>query len=680
MSKFYDELKRRNVIKAAIAYIVVAWVLLQVLSIVLPSVEAPQWVMKTIMLIMVIAFPIWVFIAWVYEVTPEGLKKTENVSFDQSISTNTNKRLNVLILVGIVVAIAVTLLQPKAGYIASSDVVEYSIAVLPFDDMSAEKDTEWFCDGVTEDILTYLSKVEGLKVISRTSVMQYKDRKKTIPEIAKELGVAFIVEGSVRKHGNDVRITAQLIKANDEHLWADNYSGTMDNVFKLQSDVSQQIVQQLKIKISPEVKKKLEAYPTDNIEAYEAYLKGRSFMDKFDPENAKIAREFFEKAIELDPNYADAYAELGYANLFNGPKDSLIVFKNIDKALKLNPNSSRANSYKGFILNFMQKKPDEAFNYLEKAIKLNPNDAKAHDMLAAYYVNLRKGEKKDNLDKALYHINQAVTLDPFSVQSKAFNLMVLTQRGEVDKAEELFNKNIAMFSEDNKENAIRNMVAKRIELSKKENQTEAIQIYEDAIKKYPSQKANLTQLLAGSYDGIYNDQDAYLKYAKQAFEMDSTLTETINQYHTALVESGEFETAKKLMASDNYKKTIEKRNQLLDLQYYYYHKGDYKKSNEILEDSTMTNQNFRKALQYAQTKDLEKLNTVKGKLSNVNKAFVFAILKQRDSMYFYLNKEDINDQGAQFPNSRSEFDPYRKEPRYIEFLKKHKFPIEEQKN
>ena len=678
MSSFFEELKRRNVIKAAIAYIVVAWVLLQVFSIVLPNVNAPEWVMKTIMLFMVIAFPVWVFIAWVYEVTPEGLKKTESVSKDQSITATTNKRLNILILVGIVAAIAVTLFQPKAGYMSSLETAEFSIAVLPFDDLSSDKDSEWFCDGVTEDILTYLSKIEGLKVISRTSVMQYKDRKKTIPEIAKELGVAFIVEGSVRKHGNDVRITAQLIKANDEHMWADNYSGTMDDVFKLQSDVSQQIVQQLKIKISPEVKEKLESFPTDNIEAYEAYLKGRSFMDKFDPDNAKIGKEFFEKAIELDPNYADAYAELALATMFEGPKDSLIIYKYIDKALKLNPNSSRANSYKGIILNFVQKKPDEAFNYLEKAIKLNPNDAKAHDMLAVYYLNLKEGEKKDNLDKALYHINQAVTLDPFSVQSKVFNIMVLTLRDEIDKAEVLFNENMSMFSNDNKIQSIAEITFKKVELSKKGNQIDEIKIYQDAIKKYPFATAYLTQALASAYDGIYNDQETYLKYAKQAYEMDSTLFEAINTYHTALVESDEFDTAEKLMASENYKKNIDKRNQLIHLQYYYYHKGDYKKSNEILEDSLMTNQLARKAFQYAQTKDLEKLNKVKGKLSNVNKAFVFAILKQRDSMYFYLNNIII--QNAQLPNSRSEFDPYRKEPQYIEFLKKYHLPIDEQKN
>lgn len=681
MSKLFEELKRRNVIKAAIAYIVVAWVLLQVFSIVLPSVNAPEWVMKTIMLIMVIAFPVWVFIAWVYEVTPEGLKKTEKVDNDQSTSHTTNKRLNILILAGLVVAIALTLFQPKSGYIDTSDTAEYSIAVLPFDDLSSDKDTEWFCDGVTDDILTYLSKVEGLKVISRTSVMQYKNRKKTIPEIAKELGVSFIVEGSVSKYGNNVKITAQLIGANDRHLWADNYSGTMNDVFKLQGDVSQQIVQQLKIKISPEVKRKIETFPTENIEAYQAVLKGRSYMDKFDEENAKIGKGFFEKAIELDPNYADAYAELALATMaIGGAKDSLIIRKHIDKALKLDPNSSRANSYMGAILKFVYQRPDEAIHYLEKAIQINPNDAKAHDVMAAYYMNLIEGDKNENLDKALYHINQAVTLDPFSVQSKAFKVMVLLRRKEVDRAEALFDENFHMFSDGAKSNAVKFIIDTKIEFAIKENQLEAIKIYGEAIKKYPFEAAFFTQRLAGAFDGILNDQDNYLNYAKQAYEIDSSQTIVIGQYQEALLESGLFKEANILHHSENYKKVVSERDQFFDLYNYYYLKKDQQNQKKMLQDSFMINRPAFKAYSYAQFGDMDKLKTVMNKINSVSKVQVFAILKQRDSLYFYLNKDDISDSRAQFINSRPEMDPYRKEPQYIDFLRNHHFPINEQKN
>jgi TolB-like protein/Tfp pilus assembly protein PilF len=677
--KLFEELKRRNVIKAAIAYVVVSWVLLQVLSIVLPTVDAPQWVMKTMMLVMVIAFPIWVFIAWVYEVTPEGLKKTEKVSKDQSITATTNKRLNVLILVGIVVAIAVTLLQPKSGYI-SSNTNDFSIAVLPFDDLSSDKDSEWFCDGVTEDILTYLSKVDGLKVISRTSVMQYKDRKKTIPEIAKELGVSFIVEGSVRKHGNDVRITAQLIKANDEHMWAENYSGTMDNVFKLQGDVSQQIVQQLKIKISPEVEKQLQSFPTTNVEAYQAFLKGRSHAERFNKEDIKIAVEFFEKAIELDPNYAEAYAELGilWVNFRDENKEKGKAY--IEKAYELNPNSSTVNSYFGAALLNEDRGSKEGKKYLERALELNPNDARAQERMAMYYA-FSESDDHDNA-KAVEYVSKAVELEPFSTQANTFKTFALIDNNEFDKAESHMLEKKTLFPKDIFYNMRRYLIDHKIEFKVKENkdQTAAFDIYQEAISKYPENAAFLTQELAGAYDGILNDQDAYLKYAKQAYEIDSTLYDAISAYHEALLESGYFEEVEALQNSENYLKNTNKFRQLLNKHYYFYFKKDKQNQLNTLKDSLMTNQFTRKAFTYAQIGDKDNLKILIDKLNSTNKALVFAILKQRDSMYHYLNKEDITDIEAQFPNSRPEMDPYRKEPQYIEFLKKHHFPIDQQKN
>ena len=196
MSKLFEELKRRNVIKAAIAYAVVAWVILQVLSLILPNVGSPEWVMKTITILAIVGFPVWVFIAWVYEVTPEGLKKTEQVSEDQFIRNTTNKRLNVLILIGLVIAIGVSFIhRPNQSESNAKDLVELdnSIAVLYFDDLSSGGDSEWFCNGVTEDILTNLSKFKNLKVTSKTSTKRYKKSDKSIPEIARELGVSYIV-------------------------------------------------------------------------------------------------------------------------------------------------------------------------------------------------------------------------------------------------------------------------------------------------------------------------------------------------------------------------------------------------------------------------------------------------------------------------------------------------------
>ena len=276
--KFFNELKRRNVIKASIAYLVVNWVLLQLLSILLPIVEAPDWVIKTLILLMVLGFPIWIIISWVYEVTPDGLKKTSNVPEDKSITEKTNKRLNILIIIGLIAAIAVSFFNrsESAVFSSNSEVLERSIAVLPFDDM-CEEDTQWFCDGIAQDIFTNLSKIKGLKVISRISMERYRKTDKSIPEIAKELGVSFILDGSIRKHDDKVLISAQLINANDEHLWAENYNENLEDVFKIQQDVSKKIVNQLQIAISPEDERSLSTVPTDNIEAYKLYLKGRFY-------------------------------------------------------------------------------------------------------------------------------------------------------------------------------------------------------------------------------------------------------------------------------------------------------------------------------------------------------------------------------------------------------------------
>ena len=399
MKKFIEELKRRNVIKATLAYLVVAWVLLQFFTIILPIVDAPKWVLKILTLIMAIGLPIWIIFSWVYEVTPDGLKKTKQVSEDQSISVKTNKRLNILILIGLVVAIIVTLMRPTTILSTSSpDNIQYSIAVLPFDNMSADKDNVWFCDGVTEDILTYLSKIKGLTVISRTSVKQYKNHTKTIPEIARELDVDYIVEGSVRKYKNKVLITAQLINANDENLWAENYDRNLDDILKIQQEVSKEIVRELRITLSPEQEKSLEKFPTKDPEAYRLFIKGRSYADKRDDEDLIASIGFFQQAIDLDPEYADAYAEMAHTlrlirgkhKMFENEDKMEQVNKLLDKAFEIDPNTVRYYSTKGIIY-FTEAKYKKAKEYFEKAIEINPNDATTYQYYSFY--NWRKPEK-----------------------------------------------------------------------------------------------------------------------------------------------------------------------------------------------------------------------------------------------------------------------------------------------
>jgi len=691
MPTFFEELKRRNVIKAAIAYAVVGWVLLQVLALILPNVGAPEWVMKTITILAIVGFPMWVIIAWVYEVTPEGLKKTDKISKDESITATTNKRLNVLILIGLIAAIAVSFInRPEQSSSNTKDLVELdnSIAVLYFDDLSSGGDTEWFCDGVTEDILTNLSKFKNLKVTSKTSTKRYKKSDKSIPEIAKELGVSYVVEGSVRKYEGKIIITAQLIDANDKHIWAQNYDDEFKEVFKIQQDVSRKIVDQLKIAISPEEQKELAKLPTNNLEAYNLLLQGRSFMDKLTKEDYAIAIDLFKQALALDPNYADAYAELAYANmlskyLYNDrglDKDfKNEAVKNNEIALKLNPNSVRANSTKGLILTESEDENRrlEAETYFKKALDLNPNDAVSHLEISIFYSFIRKDK-----NKAVYHSRKAYEISPFAADSVLNLCTVLIENELLDEAESLFNSKKSIFSKELADECYSGLVDARAKslLKKGESWSKSIEIYNNALNK-SDQKENgfLYQQLGRFYDGFLNDDTNYVYYLKKAVELDSTNGRSISEYVNALLEDNQFKVAKQFTQSSLYQKVIPEANRKNQLFIQYYHEKKNKEALEFIEDSIFDKNYYYQLLLYSQlgdkTKVYEIINT-KG-VDPTSIAFAFANLKERDSMYVYMNKDGVN---APQINSRREFDPYRKEPRYIEFMKKNHLPIIEKYN
>lgn len=689
--KLFEELKRRNVIKAAIAYAVVGWVLLQVLALILPNVGAPDWVMKTITILAIVGFPVWVFIAWVYEVTPEGLKKTEKVSNDQSITITTNKRLNVLILVGLIIAIGVSFInRPDQAISNAIDLAELdnSIAVLYFDDLSSGGDTEWFCDGVTEDILTNLSKFKNLKVTSKTSTKRYKKSDKSIPEIAKELGVSYIVEGSVRKYEGKIIITAQLIDANDKHIWAQNYDEDFKEVFKIQQDVSKKIVEQLKIAISPEEQKELNKFPTQNLEAYNLVLKGRSFVDKLTKEDYAIAINLFKQAITLDPNYADAYAELAYANILSKYlyRDVSLdegfmkeVNKNNEIALNLNPNSVRANSTKGLILSESQdeKVRLEAESNFKKALSLNPNDAVSHLEISIYYRDIKK-----DFQKALYHARQAFNINPFSVDCFINLINILIDNEKFDEAKSFYESKKSMITGKVVENISSFLVdseAKYV-LKKGEDWNKSIEIYNNAISKSESnEKSNLYVFLGRFYDTYLNDDQNYVYYLKKAIELDSTDLGKISDYYNALLENKQFKEAEQFSKSKMYINNIPENTKKTRQFYYYYHQLKNKEALEVIKDSVFDNNTLIKMLLYSQIGDKNKVyDILKNEKPNSNiKAFTFANLKERDSMYFYMNKDNSN---APQINSRREFDPYRKESRYIEFLKKNYLPIIEKYN
>ncbi len=427
MSNFFKELKRRNVIKETLAYLVVSWVLLQVASIILPIVNAPDWVLKTVTFFLVIGLPIWIFFSWAYQVTPEGIKRTAKFSEDQTLTTTTNKRLNIIILITLLIAIGVSFInktKPKVSSNTLTSITEKSIAVLPFDDYSSGGDTEWFCNGVTEDIRTNLSKIKGIKkVISHTSVEKFKSSNKTIPEIAKELGVSYILEGNVRKHKDEIIITAKLIDANDNQIWAENYSDNFDKVFEIQNDVSKKIVKQLKIVISPEEEKVFNTQITDNFEAYELYLRGRHLWNQQNTESVKRSIEYLEKSIKLDSTFAPAYVILAedyiLMNKFISNNEEKLIHRKkcreaIDKAIELDNSLAEAYITKGNMIGKFDWDWEEMKKMLEKGLQMEPNNSYGHMLLSKYYLI------KNNYNKAIEEALLAEKLDPLNPRIGSF--------------------------------------------------------------------------------------------------------------------------------------------------------------------------------------------------------------------------------------------------------------------
>src|SRR5438270_209987 len=305
MSGFFEELKRRKVYRVAIAYAVGSWALAQGLAQVLPVFDISNSVIRGVIALLLIGFPVALVLAWVFDVTPQGIKATPTIA-----APGSHRRRNVMMLVAtgvIISAAAGFFLLPRA----SARKIDKSIAVLPFENLSDEKGNAYFADGIQDDILTNLSKIGDLKVISRTSVMPYRGHTSNIREIAKTLGVSSVLEGSVRREGNRVRVNVQLINANnDEHLWANNYDRDLTDVFAIQTDLAREIAGALQAKLSPTEKAQMERKPTENGEAYLAFLQAHTlfFQSMEDLEKLKQAEQLYERAIQLDPKFALAFA------------------------------------------------------------------------------------------------------------------------------------------------------------------------------------------------------------------------------------------------------------------------------------------------------------------------------------------------------------------------------------
>ncbi len=341
MPSFFAELKRRNVVKVGIAYAITGWVVVEIASVVLPIFKAPEWILQVFTLFIILGFPLALIFSWAFEMTSEGLKRTAEVSTEQSITHVTGRKLDFVIIGVLAAAVVVFALDKfvwvgeKAAATAAVSEERPSVAVLPFANRSANEQDAFFVDGIHDDLLSHISKIGSIKTISRTSVLQYRDTTKTSPQIAAELGVATVLEGGVQRAGEQVRINVQLIDAQtDEHLWSEIYDRQLSaaNVFTIQSEIATAIAEALRATLSPGEQERLETVPTESLAALEAYFHGKQRMAKRTSVALAESVDYFQRAIDLDPNFALAYVRLADSYLLHRSLSVLPKYEAFTKA------------------------------------------------------------------------------------------------------------------------------------------------------------------------------------------------------------------------------------------------------------------------------------------------------------------------------------------------------------
>ena len=447
LKKFFAELKRRNVYKVAVIYAVVAWLLLQAASILFPTFEAPAWVMKIFVTAIALGFPVALVLAWAFELTPEGIKRAEDVDPNQSITRRTGRKLTGIVLVLGVIAAGLLSFQffrskqtprsetPTPRTAASApESSSKSIAVLPFVNMSSDKENEYFVDGLTEEILNRLAQISALKVPGRTSSFVFKEKNTDLRQIGTTLGVAHVLEGSVRKSGERLRITAQLVRTSDGyHLWSQAYDRKLDDVFAIQEEIARAIAEALSVQLKLGGEGKAER-PTQDMAAYGDYLEARALITQRNADNLRRATTLLEAAVQRDPGFAKAWAALaqaralGFYYLVVPMKESLEGAESAArKALAIDDSLGAAHSALADVLRDRYDWLPAEAEY-RRALELRPGEAETHNQYAQML------QKVGHLDAALEHANRACELDPLAWVPPSIAALIQLSRGDLSQS------------------------------------------------------------------------------------------------------------------------------------------------------------------------------------------------------------------------------------------------------
>jgi TolB-like protein len=442
--KFFAELKRRHVYRVAIAYGVVAWLVIQIATQVFPFFEIPNWVVRLVVLVIVLGFPVALIIAWAFEMTPEGMKRAEDIAPNEYIPHWSARRFAALIAAIAMVATGLMmfpLVRNKSTSTAQTTAAptpsQKSIAVLPLLNESGDPGDEYFSDGLSEELIAALAQIKGLKVIGRSSSFRFKDKKEDSKTIGKKLGVSTLLEGTVRKQGDQVRIVAELVKAADgSELWSRTFDRELKDIFAVQAEIAGAVATSLELTLLGTDDTSTKNISTSSVEAHNAYLQGHFYFQRRNLEDYRMAVGFFDQATRLDPDYALAYAERSEAGAWIGDLSSeqqkeawAAAGRDAEKAVAIDPDLAEAHAALGWVRFFIEWKFAEGLAELRRAQQLSPWNPTANDLMARVVVYLRQFEEAEKLAR------QAIELDPLAYQPRTSLARVLFTEGKLAEAE-----------------------------------------------------------------------------------------------------------------------------------------------------------------------------------------------------------------------------------------------------